>query len=134
VSTETINVWLRPKQCSAHPFYTLKVARQNFTALQTRNSRCTVKWRGRISPRALIFNAVIAYRLYCIPGTPRIAIMKIVVPVLLIALVGRFDLRADCHMPEPSAWCLLGLREGGWQFAVHLRAVCQGLIIDVIEE
>jgi hypothetical protein len=53
------------------------------------------------------------------------------VAVLLIVKVRSLNLRADCQRPKLSAWFVLGLRAGGWQFAVHFKAVSQGFIIIV---
>jgi hypothetical protein len=107
VLSDTSIVKFRPKQCSAHPFYSVIVVRKRFLTLYTRGPsmyNCE-GWISHIaSSCAPNFDALTAV---C---TPRIA-KKI--GVLRIAKVGRLNLRAICHRSETSAynhWLLLSLR------------------------
>jgi hypothetical protein len=102
VSAETIGVW--------HLFYTFNVVRHKLTMLQNQgDSRCKMAGAGSqaiAKSRTPLFNAVITDRV-CFP---RIFTRKM--DILLIAIVSRLNLRADCHWPEPSAWLIIGRRAG----------------------
>jgi hypothetical protein len=84
-----------PKQCSAHPFYTLKVARQKFMVLQTRNVKC------RRLDFTLLLNSALKFVTLCwqiVVSSRRIATKNIAIP--RIAIVRGPNLRAECHRPE----------------------------------
>jgi hypothetical protein len=104
VSTETICVQLRPKQCFAFPIDTCKVVHLKYMTLRSNRGPLDVKWKGLDSTLLL---------------------KKMV--VLLIAKVRSPNLREDCHKLEAPA----GSESGGWQSAVQLKADCQAVIIVV---